>query len=252
MYHAIVARRVRATFAQLSAGHWQPMRAGLTAGFRGALRQAPDRLADSGIAEAQAAPVADAPAPGNPGSSRALGSQPARFWFRRPLPYADPRARRGAVRQALVAAGSGALSRRLATTRIWRLTVWRAEPHLQRLSGGRLSTAAGLPTALLETRGARTGQWRRHGVIYFHDGDRVTIIASQAGYPGHPAWYYNLLANPEVRLGGERFTARAVTDQAERQRLWDLADQVFPAFADYRRSAARHGRQIPVIQLTRG
>ncbi|HEY2286717.1 MAG TPA: nitroreductase/quinone reductase family protein [Streptosporangiaceae bacterium] len=181
----------------------------------------------------------------------APAAEPARFRFRRPLPYVDPQARPGGVRRALAGAASGALPRWLATTRIWRLTVWRAEPHLQRLSGGRLSTAAGLPVALLETRGARTGQWRGHGVIYFHDGDRVTIIASQAGYPGHPAWYYNLLANPDVRLGGERFAARAVTDEAERRRLWGLADQVFPAFADYRRSAARHGRPIPVIQLTR-
>jgi deazaflavin-dependent oxidoreductase (nitroreductase family) len=185
--------------------------------------------------------------PRHPGGSK---SEPARFLFRRPLPYVDPRARAGVVRRALVAAGSGALTRWLSTTRIWRMTVWRAEPHLQRLSGGRLSTAAGLPTALLETRGARTGQWRRTGVIYFHDGDRVTIIASQAGYPGNPGWYYNLRANPDVLLGGERFRARVVTDEAERRRLWALADQVFPAFAEYRRSAAQHGREIPVIQLT--
>ena len=38
-----------------------------------------------------------------------------------------------------------------------------------------------LPTALLETRGARTGRLRRNGVIYFHDGKRVTIIASKLG-----------------------------------------------------------------------
>jgi deazaflavin-dependent oxidoreductase (nitroreductase family) len=185
--------------------------------------------------------------PGDPGSR---GSLPARFLFRRPLPYVDPHARQGVVRRGLAAAGSGALPRWLSTTRIWRLTVWRAEPHLQRLSGGRLTTAAGLPTALLETRGARTGQWRKNGVIYFHDGDQVTIIASQAGYPGNPGWYYNLLAHPDVMLGGERFRARVVTDAAERRRLWDLADRVFPAFAEYRRSAAGHGREIPVIQLT--
>jgi hypothetical protein len=36
-----------------------------------------------------------------------------------------------------------------------------------------------LPTALLETRGARMGRLRRNGVIYFHDDERVTIIGSK-------------------------------------------------------------------------
>jgi deazaflavin-dependent oxidoreductase (nitroreductase family) len=181
-----------------------------------------------------------------------MTSEPVRFLFRRPLPYVDPRARRSLINRALVAAGSSALTRRLSTTWPWRQTVWKVEPYLQRISGGRLTTAVGLPTALLETRGARTGEWRRRGVIYFHDGDRVTIVASQAGYPGHPAWYYNLVANPEVRLGGERFRARVIVDAAERTRLWALADGVFPAFASYRQRAARHGREVPIIQLVAG
>jgi len=112
-----------------------------------------------------------------------------------------------------------------------------------------LTTAIGLPTALLETRGARTGRIRRTGVIYFNDGDGVTIIASQAGYPGNPGWYYNARANPDVVLGGQPFRARVVDDEAERARLWELADRVFPAFAHYRVDAARHGRTIPILQL---
>jgi deazaflavin-dependent oxidoreductase (nitroreductase family) len=141
------------------------------------------------------------------------------------------------------------LTRKLSTTRLWRKTVWKIEPSLQRVSGGRLTTAVGLPTALLETCGARTSQWRRNGVIYFHDGDRVTIVASQAGYPRNPAWYYNLVANPDVRLGGHRFRAHVIVDEEERARLWELADDVFPAFVSYRQSAIRYGRQIPIIQL---
>jgi deazaflavin-dependent oxidoreductase (nitroreductase family) len=78
----------------------------------------------------------------------------------------------------------------------------------------------------------------------------VTIAASQAGYPRNPAWYYNLVANPDVRLGGQRFSARLVSDEAERARLWELADNIFPAFASYRLSAIRYGRQIPIVQLT--
>src|ERR1700735_4460657 len=59
-----------------------------------------------------------------------MASAPARFLFRRPLPYVDPGARRGPVTGALVDAGSSAMSRRLSTTRLWRQTVWKIEPYL--------------------------------------------------------------------------------------------------------------------------
>ncbi|HVA09029.1 MAG TPA: nitroreductase/quinone reductase family protein [Acidimicrobiales bacterium] len=79
---------------------------------------------------------------------------------------------------------------------------WRLDPYPLRLSGGRVGTGLMLPTALLETRGARTGQLRRNGVIYFHDGERVTIIASKLGLPEHPSWFHNAMAHPDVVLGG--------------------------------------------------
>lgn len=123
------------------------------------------------------------------------------------------------------------------------------DPHLMRLTRGRLGTGLLLPTALLQTRGARTGLARRNAVIYFHDSERVTIVASQAGLPGNPSWFYNLRANPEVLLGGQPFRAEIVEQEADRDRLWTLADRVFPAFASYRRSAALAGRTIPIVQL---
>jgi deazaflavin-dependent oxidoreductase (nitroreductase family) len=152
------------------------------------------------------------------------------------------------VRSVVVALASSRLVGRLSKTAAWRMT-WKLERLLKRISGGRLTTAVGLPTALLETRGAKTGRRRQAGVIYFHDGEAVTIIASQAGYPGNPGWYYNARANPDVLLGGQSFRARVIEDEAERARLWKLADLVFPAFARYRDDAARHGRAIPILQL---
>lgn len=169
--------------------------------------------------------------------------------FSRPLPYVDPHRHRGPLRRAAVALASSRLVGRVSKTALWRLTTWKLERLLQRLSGGRLTTAVGLPTALLETRGARTGRRRRVGVIYFHDGQAVTIVASQAGYPGNPSWYYNARANPDVLLGGQPFRAQIVEDEAERTRLWELADLIFPAFARYRVDAGRHGRTIPILQL---
>jgi deazaflavin-dependent oxidoreductase (nitroreductase family) len=107
-----------------------------------------------------------------------------------------------------------------------------------------------LPTALLETRGAKSGAVRRNGVIYFHDEDRVTIIASKAGDEKHPAWFHNLLAHRDVTLGGIPMRATVVSDEAERDRLWTLADRVFAPYATYRRDAAKVNRKIPIVQLT--
>ena len=106
-----------------------------------------------------------------------------------------------------------------------------------------------LPTALLETRGARTGAVRRNVVIYFHDGDRVTIIASKLGLDHHPAWYHNLVADPDVVLAGIPMRASVVADEDERHRLWGLADGVFAPYATYRRGPARVHRTIPIVQL---
>jgi deazaflavin-dependent oxidoreductase (nitroreductase family) len=131
-----------------------------------------------------------------------------------------------------------------------RKLVWRLDPYVLRLTRGRAGFGLLLPTALLETRGARTGLPRRNGVIYFHDGDRVTIIASKLGLPEHPSWYHNAVAHPDVLLGGQRFHAEAVDDEAERARLWELADRVFPPYATYRVSAARSGRTIPILRLS--
>jgi deazaflavin-dependent oxidoreductase (nitroreductase family) len=128
--------------------------------------------------------------------------------------------------------------------------MWKLERLLLRISGGRLTAAPGLPTALLETRGARTGRVRRTAVIYFHDGDDVIIVASQAGYPSNPAWYYNARANPDVRLGEQSFRATEITDDADRVRVWRLADQVFPGFASYRKEAVQLGRTIPLLRLS--
>ena len=123
----------------------------------------------------------------------------------RALPYVDPRAPRGRLHPAFVKLASARSVRWLSRTAVWRNTVWRLDPHLLRLTGGRISTGLLLPTALLETRGARTGRPRRNAVIYFHDGDRVTVIASQAGRPENPSWFYNACSNPDVLLGGQPF-----------------------------------------------
>jgi len=143
---------------------------------------------------------------------------------------------------------------RFSTTHLGRLIsvkfAWRVDPHLLRATGGRIGTGLVLPTALLETRGAKSGALRRNAVIYFHDDEQVIIIASKAGDPKHPAWFHNLRAHPDVTFGGIPVRATVVGDEAERRRLWALADRVFAPFSTYRRDAAKVNRTIPIVLLT--
>jgi deazaflavin-dependent oxidoreductase (nitroreductase family) len=161
------------------------------------------------------------------------------------LPYVDPFKRRGRMYLALA---------RLSSTKLgaWFSihVAWKLDPFLLRVTHGRLSTAGPLASALLESRGARTGLPRRNATLYFHDGERVTIVASKRGWPTHPAWYHNVRKHPDVIYGGLPFRAEVVEDEAERRRLWDLADRVFPEYARYREQAAKAGRVIPIVQLT--
>jgi deazaflavin-dependent oxidoreductase (nitroreductase family) len=161
------------------------------------------------------------------------------------LTYVDPSRSRSLFTRGFVLAGTTRPARFVS-----RHVLWHLDPLLLRLTRGRASTAFPIRTAVLETRGARSNATRRNAVIYFHDGDKVTIVASHAGYPRHPAWYHNLRAHPDVTLGATPMRANVVSDEAERQRLWTAADRVFPPYAKYRRQAAKAGRTIPLVQLT--
>jgi deazaflavin-dependent oxidoreductase (nitroreductase family) len=161
------------------------------------------------------------------------------------LKHVDPNRPRGRFGRAYARFSNTRLGRFLSAK-----VVWKIDPYVLRATRGRVGLGLVLPTALLETRGAKSGALRRNAVIYFHDGDRVTIVASKAGAESHPAWFHNLRAHPDVTLGGIPMRATVVEDEADRERLWALADRVFAPYAAYRRDAAKVNRTIPIVQLT--
>lgn len=77
----------------------------------------------------------------------------------------------------------------------------------------------------------------------------MILVASKLGLREHPAWFHNARANPDVTFGASPFRAEVVQDESERQRLWALADRVFPGYAIYRKRAAAAGRTIPILRL---
>jgi deazaflavin-dependent oxidoreductase (nitroreductase family) len=102
---------------------------------------------------------------------------------------------------------------------------------------------------LLDHVGAKSGVERTTPLLYVEDGKNVVIVASKGGFPKHPAWYHNLLANPDtaVQIGSENRPVHArVATPDERDRLWALADRAYPGYRDYR---ARAGREIPLVVL---
>lgn len=109
----------------------------------------------------------------------------------------------------------------------------------------------GRPLLILGTTGARTGDHRESPLVYSRDGDAYVIIASKGGAPTHPAWYFNILADPRVTIevDGETFTTKArVTGESERRRLYDQHAAIHPTFAEYETKTTR---VIPVIVLER-
>ena len=128
---------------------------------------------------------------------------------------------------------------------------------LYRRTGGRIGgtwrIGAGfrnpVPICLLEHRGRKTGKVRTTPLVYLEDGERVVVVASQAGRPEHPMWYLNLLANPDVtvQIRNRRRAMRArVAEQEERAVLWP---RLVDLYADYDSYQSWTDRVIPVIVL---
>jgi len=128
---------------------------------------------------------------------------------------------------------------------------WRIDRAVIKLTNGHLSMSLVLPEVLLTHAGAKTGKQRSTPLTYFTDRGRVITIASNYGGERHPAWYHNIKANPRVTLSARGYTGTFVAEEMtgpERDRLFDLAKQFVPNYADYEQMAG--GRRIPVVAFT--
>ena len=108
----------------------------------------------------------------------------------------------------------------------------------------------GMPLLLLHHTGAKSGKSRINPLAYQADGGRYVIFASKAGAPTNPDWYYNLKAQPNVKIEVGTDTIEAVASAAsgeERERLFRTQAERMPQFADYEEKTER---VIPVIVLT--
>lgn len=109
----------------------------------------------------------------------------------------------------------------------------------------------GAPLLLLHSTGAKTGAERVSPMMYQQVGNDWAVFASKAGADTNPAWYHNLVANPEavIEVGTETIKVVArVPDDAEREPIWSKQKADYPGFAGYEQKTSR---QIPVVLLSR-
>ena len=107
-------------------------------------------------------------------------------------------------------------------------------------------------TLLLTTTGRKTGLSRTQPLTYFrHPSGKLFVVASNWSSDNPPAWYLNILANPQVQVQLKRDTFAATArpaDPTERATLWSWLVARAPVFDRYQTVTAR---EIPLVLLER-
>ena len=131
---------------------------------------------------------------------------------------------------------------------------WRIHRGLYRVSGGRFlwtpASKRGWGALRLTTTGRRSGQERSVILGYLEDGPDLVTLAMNGWDEGHPAWWLNLLEQPDavVRLDGQApcpVRARAAVGP-ERDRLWQRWVALDP---QHGANAAHRSTDTPVVVL---
>ena len=127
----------------------------------------------------------------------------------------------------------------------------REQVELYESSGGTEGTTlrdTGLPCIIVTHTGNKTGAVRKIPVMRVKVDQGYVLVGSYGGREKNPVWVNNLRTNPDVEIRDrtEVFKMRVheVTDDPERQRLWDAGAKAYPPYDDYQ---AKTSRKIPVF-----
>ena len=120
-------------------------------------------------------------------------------------------------------------------------------------TGGREANTlrdTGLPIIVITTRGAKSGNVRKQGLMRVEHDGVYALVGSQGGAPKDPGWVHNLRAYPDqgtVQDGPEPWdgVAREISGE-EKAVWWDRAVAAFPNYAAYQEKT---DREIPVVLL---
>jgi deazaflavin-dependent oxidoreductase (nitroreductase family) len=126
---------------------------------------------------------------------------------------------------------------------------------VSRLTGGKQSfagLAAGLPTVILTTIGAKSGKHRTVALLGIPHADGVAVVATNYGAAKHPSWYHNLKANPAATVTIEGDTWHATAHRAaprERDEIWAKGIELYPGLT--KEEVWAGDRQIEAFVLSR-
>lgn len=119
-------------------------------------------------------------------------------------------------------------------------------------TGGRLGwKGGGMPVLELTTTGRRSGQPRVAMLTSPHqENGTIVVVALGGGGSRHPAWYLNVLEEPEVVVrwkgGSPRPMVASIAGADDRSRLWPLITHDFP---DYGKWQSETDRELPLVLL---
>ena len=127
----------------------------------------------------------------------------------------------------------------------------RKQVELYEGSGGTQGTTlrdTGLPCIIVTHKGNKSGAIRKIPLMRVQDGDNYVLVGSYGGSPKHPVWVHNIRADPDVEIRDEtqvfKMRVREITDDATRDRLWQISADAFPPYDEYQ---AKTDRKIPVF-----
>ena len=117
-----------------------------------------------------------------------------------------------------------------------------------RLSGGRLmNKLKGSDICVVQMQGAKSGKVRNIPLMYVPYEEGVVLVASMGGADQHPSWYWNLKANPQIKVFLNKrkveLMAQQVNDEKKAE-LWPLVCSFWPPYDSYQKKTDRN---IPVF-----
>ncbi|WP_227820082.1 YhjD/YihY/BrkB family envelope integrity protein [Agromyces aureus] len=137
----------------------------------------------------------------------------------------------------------------LTRTRVFRAVAPKLLPPIEstlgRLTGGRVQLSALLvPSLVLHTVGAKSGEARDTPLMYTPDGHGRAIVAGTTfAMAHHPGWTYNLMRVPDaaITVRGRELPVHAtlIDDDLEREAAWATIQAQWPGYRAYERDSGR-------------
>ena len=127
----------------------------------------------------------------------------------------------------------------------------REQVELYEGSGGTEGTTlrdTGLPCIIVTHTGNKTGAIRKIPLMRVKVDNSYVLVGSYGGRPKDPVWVHNIREHPDVEIRDAtevtKMRVREVSDNAERERLWNISASAFPPYNDYQ---SKTERTIPVF-----